>query len=189
MFGHVPLQGEHYVRVDLVMNGAFDLERPSVLMFSPVRGVPTLVGVAYAFMHPAGAPPPAGFDGAGDVWHAHERLATTPGKHLVMMHAWFVDAAGGAFARYNEALPYLAAGLTPPAAEVLADSAAGRAGAAAGFALASAVTRRCSSSGWSARARRSSATAPRGTGPRSTRRRHASPAPSATGSALRAPSS
>jgi hypothetical protein len=140
MFGHVPLQGEHYVRVDLVMNGAFDLERPSVLMFSPVRGVPTLVGVAYAFMHPAGAPPPAGFDGAGDVWHAHERLATTPGKHLVMMHAWFVDAAGGAFARYNEALPYLAAGLTPPSPGVLADSAAGERARRVGFALASAVT-------------------------------------------------
>jgi hypothetical protein len=140
MFGHVPLQGEHYVRVDLVVGDAFDVERPSVLMFAPVRGRPTLVGAAYAFLHPVGAPPPAGFDGAGDAWHAHERLAPTPGRHLVMMHAWFVDAPDGPFARYNPWLPYLAAGLAPPSAAVLADSAAGDRARRLGLALASAAT-------------------------------------------------
>ena len=139
VFGQVPLQGEHYVRVDRVLADTFDVERPSVLMFAPVDGRPTLVGVAYAMLHPVGAPPPAGFDGAGDVWHTHDRLVDAPGRHLVMMHAWFVDAPDGPFARYNPRLPYLAAGLTPPTAAALADSAGGRAHRL-GLALASAIT-------------------------------------------------
>jgi hypothetical protein len=140
MFGHVPLQGEHYVRVDRVLSGGFDVERPSVLMFAPVAGRPTLVGVAYAFLHPTDVAPPAGFDGAGDAWHAHERLAPSPGRHLLMMHVWFADAPEGPFARYNPWLPYLAAGLTPPAAATLADSAAGAPARRLGLALASAAT-------------------------------------------------
>jgi hypothetical protein len=138
MFGHVPLQGEHYVRVDRVLADTFDVERPPVLMFAPVAGRPTLVGVAYAYLHPTGAAPPAGFDGAGPgVWHAHERLAPLPGRHLLMMHAWFVDAPAGPWARYNPWLPYLAAGLAPPAAATLADSAAGERARRLGLALAS----------------------------------------------------
>jgi hypothetical protein len=140
MFGHVPLQGEHYVRVDLVLADTFDVERPSVLMFAPVAGRPTLVGAAYAYLHPVGAPPPAGFDGAGGAWHAHERLSHIPGRQLLMMHAWFVDAPDGPWARYNPWLPYLAAGLTPPSAAALADSAAGEQARRLGFALASANT-------------------------------------------------
>ena len=140
MFGHVPLQGEHYVRVDLVMNGDFEIERPSVLMFSPVGGTPTLVGVAYAFLHPTDSAPPAGFDGAGDMWHSHEGLTRVPGKRLVMMHTWFVDAPEGPFARYNPWLPYLATGLTPPSAAELADARSGERARRLGFALASAAT-------------------------------------------------
>jgi hypothetical protein len=136
MFGHVPLQGEHWVRVDRVFADTFDVARPSVLMFAPVAGTPTLVGVAYAFLRPVGAPPPRGFDGADDVWHAHERLAPTPGRHLVMMHAWFADAPDGPFARYNPWLPYLAAGLAPPSARTLADSATGGQARRLGLALA-----------------------------------------------------
>jgi hypothetical protein len=109
-------------------------------MFAPVAGTPTLVGVAYAFLHPDGAAPPAGFDAAGDAWHAHERLAPSPGRHLLMMHAWFVDAPEGPFARYNPWLPYLAAGLTPPSAATLADSARGERARRLGLALASATT-------------------------------------------------
>jgi hypothetical protein len=153
MFGHVPLQGEHYVRVDRVLADSFDVERPSVLMFAPVRGTPTLVGLAYAYLRPSDAPVPAGFDGAGDAWHAHERLAPVPGKHLVMMHAWLVDAPDGPFARYNPWLPYLAAGLAPPPAAALADPVAGERARRLGLALASATRRRCSSRGWSGRAR------------------------------------
>ncbi|MFL5582232.1 MAG: hypothetical protein ACJ8AO_17835 [Gemmatimonadaceae bacterium] len=140
MFGNAPLQGEHYVRFDLVFNGDFDVERPSVLMFAPVNGKATLVGAAYAFLHPTDSAPPAGFDGVADEWHAHERLTRTPGKHLVMTHAWFVDAPEGPFARYNPWLPYLAAGVTPPSAAELARPESGERARRLGLALALART-------------------------------------------------
>jgi hypothetical protein len=137
VFGQVPLQGEHYVRTDLVFGGAFDVERPSVLMFAPVRGTPTLVGLAYAFLQPVDAPVPRGFDGVGDeVWHGHDGLVPMPGRRLMMMHVWLTDAPDGPFARYNPWLPYRAAGLTPPSAATLADSAAAEPARRLGFALA-----------------------------------------------------
>jgi hypothetical protein len=123
IFGEIPLQGEHFVRADLVSKDSFDLEHPSVLMFAPIDGKETLIGVAYAFLHPTNAVPPAGFDGADEVWHTHDRLLDVPGKHLVMMHTWFVASPLGPFARFNPALAYLAAGLAPPSAAALADSA------------------------------------------------------------------
>ena len=137
VFGNVPLQGEHYVRTDLVFGGAFDVERPSVLMFAPVRGTPTLVGLAYAFLQPVDAPVPRGFDGLGDdVWHAHDGLVPVPGRRLMMMHVWLTETPEGPFARYNPWLPYRAAGLTPPSAATLADSAAAEPARRLGFALA-----------------------------------------------------
>ena len=136
MFGNVPLQGVHYVRVDLVAGDSFDLARPPVLIFAPMEGTPRLVGAAYAYMHPVDAPPPKGFDGAEGAWHAHERLGWLPGRHLLMMHVWFVEAPEGAFARYNPWLPFYAAGLARPSAAVYADSAAGARERALGLALA-----------------------------------------------------
>ena len=140
MFGQVPLQGEHYVRVDLVASDRFDVARPPVLMFAPVRGTPTLVGAAYAYLHPVGAPPPAGFDGDADVWHGHPGLAQAPGREIVMTHAWFVGAPDGPFARYNPWLPYLAAGLAPPDRATLAHAAHGPSARRLGIALALAAT-------------------------------------------------
>ena len=122
VFGNVPLQGEHYVRFDLVSQGTFEVEQPSVLMFAPVNGTPTLVGAAYAYQHPSALPAPEGFDGSADVWHAHEELSRVAGRNLVMVHTWYVDAPGGPFARYNLWLPFISAGLTPPPASELADA-------------------------------------------------------------------
>lgn len=116
VFGNVPLQGEHYVRMDLVASDRFDLRRPSVLVFSPVEGKPALVGVAYAYQHPERAPLLEGFDGRADVWHAHPRLGH-PGKSLVMVHAWLVEAPEGPFAHHNPDLPYRAVGLAPARGE------------------------------------------------------------------------
>ncbi|MBV9772611.1 MAG: hypothetical protein JO040_01590 [Gemmatimonadetes bacterium] len=136
MFGYVPLQGEHYVRLDLVAGDHFDPAQPSVLMFAPMDGRPKLVGVAYAYAHPAGAPVPSGFDHAEDVWHTHPELSRSPDRELVMMHAWFVDTPGGPFARHHPGLPYLAAGLTQPAPSVWSTPAAAEKAYALGLALA-----------------------------------------------------
>jgi len=86
-------------------------------------------------MQPTDSAPPAGFDGAQDAWHAHERLANVPGRHLVMMHLWFVDTPDGPFARYNPWLPYLAAGLAPPSAAELARPESGERARRLGLAL------------------------------------------------------
>ena len=56
VFGMIPLQGVHYVRPDLIKGGQFDLTKPPVLMYAPVKGEPRLVGVAYAYQHPRNEP-------------------------------------------------------------------------------------------------------------------------------------
>ena len=119
VFGLVPLQGVHYVRPDLIKNGKFDLTRPPVLMYAPVNGKPTLVGVAYAYEHPRKQPVPEGFDGPNDDWHSHDELSRDPDEHIVMVHLWLTDAPGGPFARYNPYLPYMAAALKRPSAAEL----------------------------------------------------------------------
>ena len=120
VFGMVPLQGVHYVRPDLIRDGSFDLDQPSVLMYAPVKGTPKLVGVAYAFDHPRSRTMPEGFDGPNDDWHAHPELSPDPAEYIVMVHVWLTDSPGGPFARYNPWLPYMAASLTRPSAALLA---------------------------------------------------------------------
>jgi len=137
VFGMVPLQGVHYVRPDLIRDGAFDLDKPSVLMYAPVKGEPMLVGVAYAFEHPRSQPLPEGFDGRHDDWHAHDELSPSPDDHIVMVHLWLTDSPGGPFARYNTWLPYMAASLgRPSASELLARNARGERARRFAFALA-----------------------------------------------------
>jgi hypothetical protein len=137
VFGLVPLQGVHYVRPELIKNGTFDLTKPPVLMYAPVKGKPTLVGVAYAYEHPRAQPVPEGFDGPNDDWHAHDELSRDPNEHIVMVHLWLTDAPGGPFARYNPYLPYMAASLQRPSAtELIANTARGERARRFAFALA-----------------------------------------------------
>ena len=137
VFGLVPLQGVHYVRSDLIKSGKFDLTKPPVLMYAPVKGEPRLVGVAYAYQHPRNDPPPEGFDGHEDDWHSHDELSRDPDKHIVMVHLWLTDAPGGPFARYNPYLPYMAADLKrPTAAELNANTPRGERARRFAFALA-----------------------------------------------------
>lgn len=140
VFGQVPLQGEHWVRGDLVLGGTADLARPPVLMFAPVAGRPVLVGAAYAYIRPVGPAPPALFDADPAIWHEHRRLAGRRDRTLQMMHAWFIDAPDGPFARYNPWLPFLAADVAPPTREALADSATAARERRLGLALAATVT-------------------------------------------------
>lgn len=137
VFGMIPLQGVHYVRPDLIKGGQFDLTKPPVLMYAPVKGEPRLVGVAYAYQHPRNEPPPEGFDGRTDDWHSHDELSRDPDKHIVMVHLWLMDAPGGPFARYNPYLSYLAASLKrPTAAELNANTPRGERARRFAFALA-----------------------------------------------------
>ena len=137
VFGLIPLQGVHYVRPDLIKGGQFDLTKPPVLMYAPVKGEPKLVGVAYAYQHPRNEPLPEGFDGRTDDWHTHDELSRDPDKHIVMVHLWLTDAPGGPFARYNPYLPYMAASLKRPTAAALnANSPSGERARRFAFALA-----------------------------------------------------
>lgn len=123
--GWIPMMGTHWVHGPRMLQGrdAVTLDTPSQLMFSPVSGKDTLVGIAYAYYAPVadGAPPPVLFDGA-PVWHDHPDLAP-PGTNLLMLHVWFVASPDGPFAGLNPFLPYWAAGVTPPAPERLHDPA------------------------------------------------------------------
>jgi len=116
-FAWLPTMGTHWVSPERTRDG-FDLLEPDQLMFSPVGGKPTLVGVAYAFRDAPGTPMPEGFDGSLDAWHDHPRLARS-GETLHMLHLWFVESPDGPFAGHNPWLPFYAAGVEPPEVEAM----------------------------------------------------------------------
>jgi hypothetical protein len=125
--GWIPMMGTHWVHGPRMLQGrsAVTLAEPSQLMFSPINGKETLVGVAYAYYAPLkdASTPPALFDGA-PVWHDHPDLSP-PGTNLLMLHAWFVPSPDGPFAGMNPFLPYWAAGVTPPPVERMRDPVVG----------------------------------------------------------------
>jgi|1186.fasta_scaffold06335_2 hypothetical protein len=123
VFGWIPTMGTHWVNQMRMFGGArFDLTSPSQLMFSPVNGKQTLVGVAFAYFAPVSdTTHPESFDG-NPPWHEHPDLAP-PGSRLVMLHLWLVPSPDGAFAGHNPLLPFWALGLTPPEADRFADAA------------------------------------------------------------------
>jgi hypothetical protein len=140
VLGLVPLQGVHYVRPEVIENGSFDLDAPPVLMYAPVSGKPTLVGVAYAYEHSRSKPLPEGFDGPNDDWHTHDEFSRDPSEHIVMVHVWLTESPGGPFARYNTWLTYMAASLErPSAAELNAPGKRGERARRFAFALAMAT--------------------------------------------------
>jgi hypothetical protein len=114
VLGWIPTMGTHWVNRMRMFEGArFDLTSPSQLMFSPVNGKETLVGVAFAYFTPmSDTTHPHSFDG-DPPWHEHPDLAP-PGSRLVMLHLWLVPSPDGAFAGHNPFLPFWALGLTPP---------------------------------------------------------------------------
>lgn len=111
-FGNVPLQGEHWSNPQLILAGTFDIEHPPTLMFAPIGGTQTLIGVAYAYELKEGDAIPDGFDGAA-MWHEHPALAL-PGRRLVMTHVWFVPSPNGVFAHDNPTLAFLERGIAFP---------------------------------------------------------------------------
>ena len=117
VLGWIPMMGTHWVHGPRMLEGRnrnADRNAPAQLMFSPVNGKETLVGLAYAYYAPLRdtAAPPVLFDGA-PAWHDHPDLAP-PGTNLLMLHVWLVPSPDGPFAGMNPFLPYWAAGVTPP---------------------------------------------------------------------------
>src|ERR1043166_7924233 len=111
VLGNTPLQGAHYARPDLVMRDTFDMAQPTMLMFAPIDRKAQLVGVAYTYYLPTDVAMPRGWPGVASAWHTHDDIARIPGKHIVMMHAWFIECPDGVFAGENAALPYLGSGV------------------------------------------------------------------------------
>ena len=157
----LPFQGWHWRRQqpgDTLPEVALD--RPSFIMFAPVNGVPRRIGVAYstALLLEAAAPAGLGGDPAAK-WHDHfwcGGVPNNPGGFLVndreactarggtleprrttMVHVWTdVPNPEGVYGHDNPGLPFIAVGLTPPAAHDLHDPARNRAVRTLGMALA-----------------------------------------------------
>lgn len=157
----LPFQGWHWRRLqpgDTLPD--VGLDRPSFIMFAPVNGVPTRIGVAYTAALLLDAPPPAGLGGDGAAkWHDHfwcDSVPNSPGGFLVndraacgarggklqprrtaMVHVWTdVPNPEGAYGNDNPALPFVAVGLTPPGVHDVHDPARARAARTLGLALA-----------------------------------------------------
>jgi hypothetical protein len=125
VLGWIPMMGTHWVHGPRMLQGrqGVTLAEPSQLMFSPVDGKETLVGIAYAYYAPLkeASAPPALFDGA-PAWHDHPDLSP-PGTNMLMLHVWFVPSPDGPFAGFNPFLPYWAAGVAPPPIDRMSDPA------------------------------------------------------------------
>jgi len=157
----LPFQGWHWRRVqpgDTLPDVGID--RPSFIMFAPVNGVPTRVGVAYSSVLLLDAPAPAGLGGDPVAkWHDHfwcesvpdfpngflvndrEACANRGGKlsprRTAMVHVWTdVPNPEGQYGNDNPALPFVAVGLKPPSAHDVHDPVRVRASRALGMALA-----------------------------------------------------
>jgi hypothetical protein len=125
-----PGMGQHWIQPGLLVRDTVDPARPPILMYATIGGRPVLVAVAFA--HPGG-PPPASEGGAipPGAWHTHgasvEQEAIVPSHalglgesarapRLGVVHVWaWVENRAGLFVPNNWDLPYLRAGLVPPA--------------------------------------------------------------------------
>lgn len=124
----VPAMGQHWVHPGLLNNGRVDPSEPEVLEFATIGGREQLVGVAYAILLGAGESPPD-VPVSGRLWHAHagdldeESLANShagsggeDSDRVAVLHVWAPQPnPAGMFAAENWTLPFLRAGLTPPA--------------------------------------------------------------------------
>ena len=127
--GDFPGMGEHWIDVRTLFSGTFTPEQPPILEYVTIDGRPTLIGVAYALPLLAGEMPPTL---PGNVaWHSHvgtvedesdllsqamESHGSMHGARLAMIHVWaWLPNPGGTFHAENWALPFVRAGLAPPA--------------------------------------------------------------------------
>jgi hypothetical protein len=123
-----PAMGQHWVHPGLLLAERIDPGRPAILSYATVAGTPQLVGVAYVL--PAGAAVPDG-PAPRPAWHVHdgtimaEAVQPDHDAHaagdavpagVAVLHVWiYAENPAGRFASDNWALPFVTAGLDPPA--------------------------------------------------------------------------
>jgi len=124
----LPMMGEHWLNVRLLVDGVMDVTRPQILTYLDVGGKPVLTGVVYAVALGKGESPPAVF-GPDAMWHEHngsiDDEALVPEHHMepskaegtrvAFLHVWtHVPFQEDIFAAENWALPFVRAGLPVP---------------------------------------------------------------------------
>ncbi len=129
--GDFPGMGEHWIDIGTLFSRTFTPDQPAMLEYATIDGRPTLIGVAYALPLLTGEMPPAL---PGNVaWHSHagtvedesdllsqamESHASMHGARLAMVHVWaWLPNPGGTFHADNWALPFVRAGVAPPAVD------------------------------------------------------------------------
>jgi len=130
-----PGMGEHWLNPDVMMRGAIDAARPTLLIYATMNGKPTLLGVGFVAVT-RGDSEPTSLPGWPTAWHEHSGLLSdesgagrhdTPhgGTHVWVSHVWTeLENPDGRYAPDNWALPFARAGLRAPA---VVDADAGRA--------------------------------------------------------------
>jgi hypothetical protein len=117
-------------------NAPVDIDNPQFLMYLPVNGTLTPVGVAYVKRIGGQMAAPTTFAGAPAMWHTHMFCRNVPGEgqvladgledctdrggqptrnQIAMIHTWTIPNPDGPYAHDNPSLPFVAVGLKPPA--------------------------------------------------------------------------
>jgi hypothetical protein len=136
-----PFQGQHWLSVPRIAamamaNAPVDVDAPTFLMYLPLNGKLTPVGVAYTIRINGRAAAPTEFEGRPAMWHTHMFCRNVPGEgqvlsdgledctdrggrptqnQIAMIHTWTIPNPDGPFAHDNPSLPFVAVGLKPPA--------------------------------------------------------------------------
>lgn len=136
-----PFQGQHWLSLGRMVamamrNEPVDIDSPTFLMYLPVDGKLTPVGVAYTVRIGGQMRPPTTLGGLPAMWHTHMFCRNVPGEgqvladgledctdrggtptrnQIAMIHTWTIPNPDGPFAHDNPALPFIAVGLKPPA--------------------------------------------------------------------------
>jgi hypothetical protein len=131
-----PFQGQHWLQVrQFLTNAPIALDKPTIVMYLPVRDSLIPIGVAHTKRVVADTPSPTDIGGVPAEWHVHVACRGIPGEgqvladgvqdclerggnpapnQITMVHAWTVPNPDGPYAHDNPALPFIATGLKLP---------------------------------------------------------------------------